>query len=145
MRSKPACWSLSLTGARYSSSSSSSSFSSHPSLCAPSPPLLVSVCASTCPSQTAPSEEFTLSLPPFHPLSLSFPLLFTLLASLFLYHFYLTSQTPLLSHALLYAAHIKALNACLFEKIARLTLHCLDCHTKDQALDVTMYVSKSEK
>ncbi len=36
------------------------------SLCAPSPPPPVTVCVSTCPSQTAaPSEEFTLFLPPF--------------------------------------------------------------------------------
>lgn len=59
-----------------------------------------SVCVSTCPSQTAPSEEFTQSLPPF--VSFFFPPSWP---SRFLYHFYLTRRTLLLlPHALLYVA-----------------------------------------
>lgn len=70
------------------------------SLCAPPPPL--TVCAPTCPSQTAPSEEFTRSLPP-----LLFYFLFFFIYSvpfLFLYHSYLAPQAFLLPHAPLYAA-----------------------------------------
>lgn len=62
-------------GARYSSSFSPSSSSFSPRLCALSPPPPVTVCVPTCPGQTTPSEEFTLSP------SSSFHFLFFFLAS----------------------------------------------------------------
>lgn len=57
------------------------------------------VCASTCPSQTAPSEEFTQPLPPF-----TLSLFHFLFFSFSLSFLYLTPQTLLLPHAILYAA-----------------------------------------
>lgn len=52
--------------------------------CAPSPPLPVTVCVSTCPSQTAPSEEFTLSLPRFTLLLFHFLLAFLVFFIIFI-------------------------------------------------------------
>lgn len=121
MWSKPACWSLSLAGARYSSSFCVS-FSPHPSHLIHSvlPPLL---CQLLCvfqlvQNQTAPSEEFTLSLPPFTPLLFHFLFFFLSWPFLFLCHFNLTLQAlPCLPHAPLYAARIIGLAACLSKKI----------------------------
>lgn len=122
MWSKPACWSLSLTGARYSSSFCVS-FSPHPSrlihsICAPAPPVPVAVCVSTCPKSNR-------ALRGIHSLFLLSPrcsfissFFFLSWPFLFLYHFNLTLQAlPCLPHAPLYAARIIGLAACLSKKI----------------------------
>lgn len=122
MWSKPACWSLSLAGARYSSSFCVS-FSPHPSrlihsICAPAPPVPVAVCVSTCPKSTHALQGIHSVSSSFHPVALSFPLFFLSWPFLFLYHFNLTLQAlPCLPHAPLYAAHIIGLAACLSKKI----------------------------
>lgn len=140
MRSKPACWSLSLAGARYSSSSSSSSsFSSHSlSLLSP-PPLLRRL---QCVLRLVQAKPLPLrnSLGLFLLCSfISFLFLFTL--RLFFFCIILIRRlkhSSFLTHlCMLLSCHIKGLNARLFEKIAGVTLHCLDCQTADQALSVT--------
>lgn len=123
MWSKLACWSLSLAGARYSSSFCVS-FSPHPSrlihsICAPAPPVPVAgVCFNLSKINPRPPRNslclFLLSprcsfISSFFFLSWPF---------LFLYHFNLTLQAlPCLPHAPLYAAHIIGLAACLSKKI----------------------------
>lgn len=95
----------------------SSSFSSH-SLCAPSPPVPVAVCVSTCPKPNRSLRGIHSVSSSFHPVALSFPLFFLSWPFLFLCHFNLTLQAlPCLPHAPLYAARIIGLAACLSKKI----------------------------
>lgn len=97
-----------------------------------SPPSPVTVCVPTCPGQTAPSEEFTLSLPPF----------VSSWSSCFLYHFYLTPKTLLLPHMLVYAAlmsHTIGLNAQLLQQVLE---HCFGFQTEDLPLNVSQSAKK---
>lgn len=133
MRSKPACWSLSLAGARYSSSSSSTS--SSPSSLSFSHSLSVLPHLLQCVFRHVQAKPLPLrnSLCLF---LLSFPLLFHFLD---LFFFFCPTRSYILTHFfMLLSCHIIGPAARIFDKIAGVTLHCLDSQTKDQALDVSM-------